>query len=486
MLHSKRNSTLAVAAAFISIAIASVPCDAMWMRPTDVPAERVIANLNKRLAEKPDDVAALYSLGRVHSYLLTHGSKTVPVTGMNEDSTSLYDRFYTEHKAVASTEAAGHASAALRAFNRAIRLSPNDASIRYSLACLSEASQEMADRISIAPMLDAVIIGAGDSKTASEEFDKLLAADKPDVEAWFKKQTQISFDDRFDSDHARAIVWTLARLRAKAASRDLSTINKVWALAWKAETAEQYFEAFSLSLPEASTIRTMGMRGLSDNLCYQAATDYTRVVTESDRPPVRRDVIAAAIKSFSSLPPCRAITPIIVPLSNPGPSGIHSLLDESNHVKFNLDASGRGLSWPWLTPATGILVWDPSGRGQITSGAQLFGSVTWWMMFENGYSALDTLDDNRDGELSGAELQGLSLWVDANSNGVCEPGEVKRLRDFGITALSVKQTGTCDEGSLVSDRGVRFADGHTLPTFDWITHPVTPTATVTPSQNDTK
>ncbi|MBT3202234.1 MAG: hypothetical protein HN350_20220, partial [Phycisphaerales bacterium] len=50
-------------------------------------------------------------------------------------------------------------------------------------------------------------------------------------------------------------------------------------------------------------------------------------------------------------------------------------------VRFDLDGDGRAQSWPWVKPTTGILVWDPSGQGRITSGQQLFGSVTIWMFF---------------------------------------------------------------------------------------------------------
>ena len=51
-------------------------------------------------------------------------------------------------------------------------------------------------------------------------------------------------------------------------------------------------------------------------------------------------------------------------------------------------------------------------------GLQLFGSVTWWLFWEDGYAPLAALDDNHDGRLEGAELKGIAIWFDRNGNGV--------------------------------------------------------------------
>ena len=114
------------------------------------------------------------------------------------------------------------------------------------------------------------------------------------------------------------------------------------------------------------------------------------------------------------------------------------------------------------------------------SSDQLFGSATWWLFFDDGYAAMDALDDDRDGALTGEELNSLSLWVDADSDGVSDPGEVKPLAAFNITRLSTRadedvRVGTNNE-SLISARGVTFASGRVDPTFDWVTRPLAPLA----------
>jgi hypothetical protein len=161
----------------------------------------------------------------------------------------------------------------------------------------------------------------------------------------------------------------------------------------------------------------------------------------------------------------RAVTPLLIPLQPDTP--FEQLVDPNLGVPFDLDGSGLDLRWGWITPKAAWLVFDQQGHGEITSGLQLIGGVTFWIFWENGYRALASLDDDGDGVLRGDELKGLALWHDANGNGVSEPGEVKPLAVWGITALS------CDfqthaTGIPFSPRGVVFQNGSTRPSYDWI------------------
>lgn len=161
----------------------------------------------------------------------------------------------------------------------------------------------------------------------------------------------------------------------------------------------------------------------------------------------------------------RSITPLIVPLED-GLS-LDQLVDLQGAVPFDLDGSGVVQKWQWPTPQVGWLAYDPSGAGDVRSGLQLFGAVTFWIFWENGYEALASLDNDQDGFLRGAELEGLVIWRDTNSNGVSEPGEVQPLSYYGITGLACgcqrHQTGI-----PYNPAGVVFEDGHTRPTFDWV------------------
>ncbi|MEE2775232.1 MAG: hypothetical protein VYE73_00470 [Acidobacteriota bacterium] len=43
-----------------------------------------------------------------------------------------------------------------------------------------------------------------------------------------------------------------------------------------------------------------------------------------------------------------------------------------------------------------MVVWDPEQDGRVESGLEFFGSVAFWLFFDNGYQALSTLDDDAD------------------------------------------------------------------------------------------
>jgi hypothetical protein len=101
----------------------------------------------------------------------------------------------------------------------------------------------------------------------------------------------------------------------------------------------------------------------------------------------------------------------------------------------------------------------------------MFGSVSWWLFFRDGYHALDALDDNRDGELTGTELEGIRVWFDRNCDGKSGQGEVVSLRELRIVSISTKATGKA-QGCPISASGIRLSDGRTLPTYDWLTSPV--------------
>ncbi len=94
------------------------------------------------------------------------------------------------------------------------------------------------------------------------------------------------------------------------------------------------------------------------------------------------------------------------------------------------------------------------------------------MFWENGYEAMRALDDNSDGKLSGAELTGLAIWRDVNSNGISDVGEVKSLAAWGIVELSCAYESEDESDVFIasSKAGVTVADGSTRATYDVVLH----------------
>ena len=164
----------------------------------------------------------------------------------------------------------------------------------------------------------------------------------------------------------------------------------------------------------------------------------------------------------------RAITPLVVPLD----SSWSPERGLSRRAAFDADGTGVPKTWSWIDRGAAWLVYD-NAAGDIDTALQLFGSVTFWLFWENGYEALCALDDTGDGVLAGRELDRLALWHDVNENGRSEPGEVSPLARYDITALSCGQVVTTDEESSVAAYvvdGVRFANGSFRPTYDVILH----------------
>jgi tetratricopeptide (TPR) repeat protein len=166
----------------------------------------------------------------------------------------------------------------------------------------------------------------------------------------------------------------------------------------------------------------------------------------------------------------RAITPIAVPLSDD--LDVADLADLNARVPFDADGSGERGNWSWITRDAAWLVFDQKGDGQVTSGLQLFGSVTFWLFWNNGYEALATLDDNADDRLDGEELRHLALWRDSNGNGISEPGELTSLGKAGITSLSCRrQSHDSPHCKAFSPKGMTLRNGATRPTYDLILYP---------------
>jgi len=177
-------------------------------------------------------------------------------------------------------------------------------------------------------------------------------------------------------------------------------------------------------------------------------------------------ILQDRIKKMRMVP--RPVTPIVIPLRD-GLTAL-DLVDPTARVAFDADGSGLKHQWTWITKDAGWLVIDPKGKKQITSGLQLFGDVTFWMFWDNGYQALSALDADGDGWLTGEELDGLAIWHDKNGDGISDPGEVKSLADWGIVALSCRyQIDTTHPDRMpFSPGGVRFRDGKMRSSYDVI------------------
>lgn len=209
--------------------------------------------------------------------------------------------------------------------------------------------------------------------------------------------------------------------------------------------------------------------GLGGHTITAEASRYLIDLLDKEKDKAEIATLQDRIAHLMKLP--RPITPIVVPL-HPGLS-LSEIEDPKARVPFDADGSGLKRTWTWTHPRAGWLVHDPQGRGEITSAIQMFGNVSFWLFWANGYDALAALDDDHDGRLSGSELNGLAIWHDRNANGVSEPGEVKPLTEHGIVSLSCRyrRDGSHPDNIAYSPGGVTFRDGETRATYDVILKP---------------
>ena len=204
-------------------------------------------------------------------------------------------------------------------------------------------------------------------------------------------------------------------------------------------------------------------------VAYEAGKAYLRLIDQHDiKPEDDKTVtqIKADLATIDSKP--KAITPIVFRVEGKAPTALNELIADNKTVSFDLDADGVAERRPWVNPDTAILVWDPKNTGKITSGEQLFGNMTFFMLFSDGYRALDSLDDNRDGQLAGKELAGLTLWHDRNSNGVSDKGEVTPIAESSIRSIATGTTGKVNGLHPMNTAGLTLDDGTTRPTWDWV------------------
>lgn len=142
---------------------------------------------------------------------------------------------------------------------------------------------------------------------------------------------------------------------------------------------------------------------------------------------------------------CGSYCPIILDTAN---KGFH-LTDVAHGVGFPFVPGKPPVKMSWTDAAfgNGFLVLDRNGNGIIDDGTELFGNLTPQPASENpnGYLALAVFDQpgfggNGDGVIDArdAVYNRLRVWIDANQNGISDPGELHTLPELGILRIDLK------------------------------------------------
>ncbi|NOT30438.1 MAG: hypothetical protein HOP15_08325 [Planctomycetes bacterium] len=451
--------------AFIVVAGAPLP------RPreasaSDWPVERFVRNLEARLAVAPTDPAAHYTLGRVHAFAFALERSTL-LGGGDEDFTWLkHLGVQREHRSKepapppTPAERLTHLGEGVRHLRRACELE-DSAMHRLTLAWLLETGAPLAAEVDTTALLG---LEAPESPAERETIARWIEAlGSEGAEA---EEARRRLAEPATLEHALLL---LAAQRSSEKPRRREAVGELLRLGWIERAIAEYRRCLDL-VEEQSLFEDPMIQGpLAAQVPREALEAYRRLVrARGVHGPEEEQSLAAADARWRELeerPRSAFITPILLALD--GCPTLAGLTRPALHVPFDLDGDGVDELWPWLAPEAGWLVWDPSGKGEILSGRQLFGSASGWLFFEDGYCVLDALDDDRDGALRGAELAGIAVWFDRDIDGISDCGEVVPVEALGIVALATAVT--LHVGASPANLcGFELADGRILPTYDWV------------------
>ncbi len=106
---------------------------------------------------------------------------------------------------------------------------------------------------------------------------------------------------------------------------------------------------------------------------------------------------------------------------------------------FDMDNDGYAERTAWASGGDGILCIDRNNNGKIDGQSELFGNTS---TYADGFANLKQYDSNNDNKITSADTQwsNLRIWVDANSDGLVDAGELKTLSELQITQVNLSST----------------------------------------------
>lgn len=154
----------------------------------------------------------------------------------------------------------------------------------------------------------------------------------------------------------------------------------------------------------------------------------------------------------------RFIDPIVLDLDG---NGIELTSREDSNVYFDMDGDGIRELTGWVSPTDGLLAIDGNSNGQIDNINELIGDLG-----QSGFGELITYDLNSDSIINASDAvwSQLRVWVDANSDGRTDAGELRTLASLNIRSIDLNYTAVnfTAEGNLIHEQSVfEYTNGTT-------------------------
>jgi Ca2+-binding RTX toxin-like protein len=128
------------------------------------------------------------------------------------------------------------------------------------------------------------------------------------------------------------------------------------------------------------------------------------------------------------------VDPLVIDLNG---DGVKLAAVATSTAYFDYGGDGFREKTGWAAGGDGILVRDIDGNGLIESLPELLATQT-----QNVFQVLKTFDTNNDNKINANDSvwTSLKVWVDSDSDGITDVGELKTLSSLGLTEINLNST----------------------------------------------
>ena len=131
-------------------------------------------------------------------------------------------------------------------------------------------------------------------------------------------------------------------------------------------------------------------------------------------------------------------SPIILDLDG---RGVQTVSASKSKARFDLDQDGFRDDTSWIGKTEGILFLDRDHDGTVTNAGEISFSDD-APLAPSDLAGLVSFDTNSDGQLSSADdrFKDFGVWIDRDSDGKVDNGEVKNLSSAGVASINLTAT----------------------------------------------